>query len=369
MLCFSRHVVHSGKLPEIYVRKEKTLKANFLSGAKTAPELREIGAGLFAYVQHGSWGYSNAGLITSGGASLLVDTLYDLALTRSMLDEMRRATPLSSTPNIVVNTHADGDHCWGNQLVGGARIISSRSAALEMRELSPKLMATLVGTARALSRLGPARRFLASLSRIRVPRLPALAEAAEFVVECFGSFHFRGIELTQPTERFDGRLTLRVGDKTIELVEVGPAHTKGDLFVHVPSERVVFSGDILFAGSHPIMWQGPVENWIRACDRLLALDVDVIVPGHGPLTDIHGVRVTKDYWERLVVLTDRGRRAGASTAEIARQALQEDFGGWSESHRLVANVDAIRREQDGGGSRRHPLDVMAIMARFGRDLK
>ena len=49
---------------KIYVRKEKTLKANFLSGAKTAPELREIGAGLFAYVQHGSWGYSNAGLIT-----------------------------------------------------------------------------------------------------------------------------------------------------------------------------------------------------------------------------------------------------------------------------------------------------------------
>jgi hypothetical protein len=45
MLCFSRRVVHSGKLPEIYVRKKKTLKANFLSGAKTAPELREIGAG------------------------------------------------------------------------------------------------------------------------------------------------------------------------------------------------------------------------------------------------------------------------------------------------------------------------------------
>jgi cyclase len=334
-----------------------------------APELREIGTGLFAYVQSGSWGYSNAGLITSVGASLLVDTLYDLALTRSMLDAMRRATPLSSTPDIVVNTHADGDHCWGNQLVRGARIISSRSAALEMQELSPKLMATLVGTARVLSRLGPARRFLAALSRIRVPRLPELAEAADFVVECFGSFHFRGIELTKPTETFDGSFTLRVGDKTVELVEVGPAHSKGDVFVHVPSERVVFSGDILFAGSHPIMWQGPVENWIRACDLLLALDVDVIVPGHGPLTDIRGVRATKDYWERLVVLTDRGRRAGASTEEIAWQALQQGFGDRSEAHRLVANVDAIRREQEGHRSRRDPLDVMAMMARVGRDPK
>ena len=83
-----------------------------MSGPTAAPDLCEIGAGLFAYVQHGSWGYSNAGLITSHGASLLVDTLYDLALTRSMLDEMRRATPLSSTPDTVVNTHANGDHCW-----------------------------------------------------------------------------------------------------------------------------------------------------------------------------------------------------------------------------------------------------------------
>jgi hypothetical protein len=55
-----------------------------MSDPTAAPELREIGAGLFAYVQHGSWGYANAGLITSAGASLLVDTLYDLALTRSM---------------------------------------------------------------------------------------------------------------------------------------------------------------------------------------------------------------------------------------------------------------------------------------------
>jgi len=117
------------------------------------------------------------------------------------------------------------------------------------------------------------------------------------------------------------------------------------------------------------MWQGPVENWIRACDRLLALDVDVVIPGHGPLTDIRGVRATKHYWERLVALTDRGRRAGASTEEIARQALQEDFGGWSEAHRLVANVDTIRREQEGDRSRRDPLDVMAMMARLERASK
>jgi hypothetical protein len=58
--------------------------------------------------------------------------------------------------------------------------------------------------------------------------------------------------------------------------------------------------------------------------------------------------------------------AGATTADIARQALAEDFGGWADAHRLVANVDAIRREQEGVRSHRDPLDVMAMMARMAR---
>jgi hypothetical protein len=69
----------------------------------------------------------------------------------------------------------------------------------------------------------------------------------------------------------------------------------------------------------------------------------------------------------LVALTDRGCRAGASTEDIARQALAEDFGGWLDAHRLVANVDTIRREQEGQRARRDPIDVMAMMARLARD--
>jgi cyclase len=78
-------------------------------------------------------------------------------------------------------------------------------------------------------------------------------------------------------------LTIRVGDRELHLLEVGPAHTRGDTLVHAPAERVLFSGDILFSGAHPIAWAGPVSNWIAACDRILAMDVEVIVPGHGPL--------------------------------------------------------------------------------------
>src|ERR1051326_4351190 len=97
--------------------------------------LHSIGDGLFAYLQpNGQWGMSNAGLVTAEDRSLLVDTLFDLRLTRRMLDEMKPLTdgrPIGT----VVNTHANGDHCWGNQLVPRAEIVASVACAREMTNL------------------------------------------------------------------------------------------------------------------------------------------------------------------------------------------------------------------------------------------
>jgi cyclase len=81
----------------------------------------------------GSWGWSNAGLITDGEASLLIGTLFDLQLTQEMLDTMHRSVHAASHIDMVVNTHANGDHCYGNQLVADAQIIASQKTAEEMR--------------------------------------------------------------------------------------------------------------------------------------------------------------------------------------------------------------------------------------------
>ena len=98
--------------------------------------LHEIGSGCHAYLQpDGSWGWSNAGLVEDAGESLLVDTLFDLRLTREMLAEMRAATPAARSIGTLVNTHANGDHCYGNSLVEGARILSSKACAEEMGEV------------------------------------------------------------------------------------------------------------------------------------------------------------------------------------------------------------------------------------------
>jgi glyoxylase-like metal-dependent hydrolase (beta-lactamase superfamily II) len=346
-----------------------TIEENPMSAKHRAGELREIAPSVYAYLQKGSWGFSNAGLVADADGSLLVDTLYDVELTAEMLRAMRRATASADRVATVVNTHANGDHCWGNQLAGGARIISSRAAAAEMKELSPSRMAAMISGARLVSRSGSlGRRLLKTLERLGVRRASALADVADFVVENFGSFDFRNVSLTLPTETFTGKKELTVGPNPVELIEVGPAHTKGDVIVHLPDARVAFTGDILFIGTHPIIWEGPVENWIAACDRLLELDVDVIVPGHGPITDKQGVRRTKDYWQRLVDVTKRGRESGASVEEVVRELFAEAFDGWTEKSRIAVNIDTIYRELAGDRSHRNPLQLLGRMARLERNI-
>ena len=86
--------------------------------------LASLGNGTFAYLQpDGGWGLSNAALVTDGGEALLVDTLFDFPHTRAMLDMFARATPAKI--RTLVNTHHNGDHCYGNALVAGAEIIAT----------------------------------------------------------------------------------------------------------------------------------------------------------------------------------------------------------------------------------------------------
>jgi glyoxylase-like metal-dependent hydrolase (beta-lactamase superfamily II) len=306
--------------------------------------LHDLGAGCFAWLQpDGSWGWSNAGLVTDGGASLLVDTLFDLPLTREMLGAMRAATPAAARIGVLVNTHANGDHCYGNELVEGARIVASKACAEEMGEVAPATLAALVGHA---DDLGP---------------------AGAFFRRAFGAFAFEGIRLVPPTETFTGEQRLEVGDKSVRLVEVGPAHTRGDVLVEVPGDRIVFTGDILFVNGHPIMWQGPVGNWIRACDAICAMQPEIVVPGHGPITDVEGVRRVRAY---LVYIRDEARArfdAGMPLREAARDISLADFASWGDAERIAVNVATLYREFGDPSPPPGPLELFGWMAELARD--
>lgn len=289
--------------------------------------LHDIGRGHYVYLQpDGAWGLSNAGLVTDAGQSLLVDTLFDLRLTSEMLAAMRRATPAADTIGVLVNSHANGDHTFGNQLVEGARIIASRRCAEEMTDAGPQGLAELLHQARS----------------------GELGHAGAYVEQIFGRFDFAGVDrYVLPTEIFSGSLELLVGSKSVRLTEVGPAHTGGDIIVHVPADNVVYAADILFIDAHPIVWSGPVENWIRAIDLILSLKPEVIVPGHGPIPTYEQVIALKGYWEWLLRECKSRFEANLPAFEAAHELARGPYPGWGEGERLIINVETIYRQLSG----------------------
>ena len=304
--------------------------------------LHELGDGLFAFLQpDGGWGWSNAGLVVAANSSLLIDTLFDLRLTREMLDAMR---PLTDTRPIdqVLNTHGNGDHCYGNQLVPThAEIVASQAAVKDMQDVPPALMQAL-------------------------KEADFDEDLSAFVCHAFGSFQFDGIEMRLPTTTFTGSLTLDVAGRRVELLELGPAHTRGDVIAHVPDAHAVFTGDILFVGGTPIMWAGPVSNWLGACEHIERLDVDTIVPGHGPLTDKHGARQVRRYLEYVRDQATERQRAGMDPGEAALDIDLGEFADWSDPERIVVNVESIYAETDPAHERAIPPVLMTRMGAYLR---
>ena len=300
--------------------------------------LHDIGNGLFAYLlPDGSWGWSNAGLVVDGEESLLIDTLFTVPLTAEMLTAMADATPAARTIDRLVNTHANVDHIWGNQLVKDAEIIVSTGCAEEFFDFPPERLHALMDDADNLGDLGA------------------------FLKHCFSDFDFGGIEVTGPTTTFADEMTLAVGDKTVHLYDVGPAHTRGDTLTYVPGDRAVFTGDIMFVGGHPVIWDGPIGNWQRACDRITAMEVDVVVPGHGPITDKAGVAEFKAYLDHIERETRARFDAGMDEWEASLDIPLADYDGWLDAERIYGNVAALYREFRGDTG--HP-DVMALFVKM-----
>jgi len=287
-------------------------------------------------VPNGSWGESNAGLIAGKGEALLVDTLWDVKYTRAMIDAMRSLTDAAPI-KYVVNTHADGDHWWGNQLVTKAEIITSQASYDELLSVQPKSMLLLDRVGKLLSTI----------------RLFGANKVGHWFQSMVAPYDFHEVTPTLPTRTFEGELTLHVGGRQVQLIQVGPAHTRGDLMVYVPDAKTLYTGDILFVESTPVMWAGPLDNWLAALDRILDMDVDVIVPGHGPITDKSGVQQVKSYWEyvntQVRQLYDAGLSARDAAYDIALSDdfVQQPFARWNSPERIMTNVHILYRHLQG----------------------
>jgi glyoxylase-like metal-dependent hydrolase (beta-lactamase superfamily II) len=234
-------------------------------------------------------------------------------------------------PQRVINTHEDADHVWGNQLFTSAEIIAHRSVPERMKQVAEphESQKLLHGVSKFLSRL-----VLKNLH-------PGLAAAGQQLLE---DYNFDGIELVLPTTLFDARYELNLDGKQVHLIYVGPCHQVGDTIIHLPEERVVFAGDVLFRQCTPMGWTGSYDKWFQCLDLLIELDPEVIVPGHGPLCGIEGAMEMKGY---LQYVRDESRTcfdAGLTSLDAAKKIEFGPYGEWRAPARLYMNVERAYRE-------------------------
>jgi len=286
-------------------------------------ELAQIGADVYACLQPDTGlGASNSGFVNIDGG-LVVDTMWDLPRTRRMIDLY--ATVSRDPARRLLNTHHNGDHCWGNQLFAetGTEILGHRLCAEWFtKEASPELFVALCEAEEV------------------APPLDGFARSLR-------AFDFHDIVLTPPTTLLDGDTVLDLDGVEAHLLYVGPAHTPGDVVVHLPAESIVFTGDILFHRCTPIGWEGTFDNWIAALERIEALDPATVVPGHGPLATVDGLRGQREYLEYVRDEARAGFEAGLTTLETARRIDLGPYSLWTEPERLAFQVDRAYRELSG----------------------
>lgn len=259
-------------------------------------QLHEVADGIHAFLQPpGSWCLSNAGVIAAPDGLVLVDT----AATRPRAEALRTAAEgLHWGPvRTVLNTHSHGDHVFGN-------CVFAPPATVIAHELTgPEMEAAGMG----LRSLWP-------------------------------DVEWGELTLRPPTVTFARSMTLLLGDRSVELHHVGPAHSTNDIVVWIPDARVLFAGDVALPGCTPFCLMGSVRGSLAALDRLRGFGAEIVVGGHGQISGPEVFDQTERYLRRILDLAGAGAAEGATPLQVATRHGAGEFDEWADPERLVGNL-------------------------------
>ncbi|WP_232839716.1 MBL fold metallo-hydrolase [Nocardia aurea] len=272
------------------------------------PRVEEVSDGVYAYVQpDGSWWINNTGFLAGRRGVIAIDACSTERRTRAYREAIARVTDRPVTT--LVNTHHHGDHTFGNYLFPESTIVAHERT----RE-----------------------RVLAE----GIPDYRAIVWSPEV--------EWGELEAVAPFLTYTDGVTLHSDELRCEVRHIGvPAHTTNDSYVWIPERRLLFSGDLLFNGGTPFVLMGSVDGALEALDRLEELGARTIVPGHGDVCGPEVIERVRGYLRFVRETAERGRAAGLTPLEAARET---DLGEWGElldSERVVGNLHRAYAELDG----------------------
>lgn len=277
-------------------------------------ELRQLAPNVYAYQQQGGTGFlnagiSNAGLFVGEDGLVVLDALGFPLQTKAFIAAAKQAT--GGKPFLqLIDTHHHGDHVAGNQFFLPAPILSHPYCRQEVLKAMPNTPASW-------------------------PKQEGLADGTEVR------------KLTPPSITFEDNLTCYIGGNAVEFKFMGPAHTWGDLVAYLPQHKILFAGDVAFFHLVPYAHNAHVSKWLEATDKIMKMDVDVIVPGHGPIGGKKDLAEMAEYFRFLKVEAKKRYDAGMSAGAAAADIRMGKFDNWMGPERICMNTVRLYDEFKG----------------------
>jgi len=305
--------------------------------------VHEIAPGVHALVATpGGTAVGNSAVVDLGDRTLVVDTFETLEAADDLLAVTEALTGRRAA--LVVNTHWHDDHTNGNQLLAGAEIVATpRTVEL----IAANIPADLDSLAAEIEDyLQDSRRGLAeATSDEERAGAERSVRAATALLRDLPRFH-----LTLPNRMIEDRLLVAGAGRSAAILTYGGGHTESDTFVHLPDDKLVIAGDLLFVGRHPWLASGDPGAWAAILERMAALEAAAIVPGHGPVggpEDLAGLAV---YLRALAAIVEEAAARGIDDETLAMLPVPAGSEGWEGRRSYIGGLQALVTRRRAGGN-------------------
>ncbi len=280
--------------------------------------------------KNGGYAICNAGIINLGDETLVFDCFISPKAARDLKKAAEELT--GNDVKYVVNSHFHNDHIRGNQVFSGAEIIATQKTKELIQETEPEEL--------EYEKKVVDDRIKSTQKEIDGETDPRKLEENKMwlayyqaIKESFGEY-----KTILPSKIIKDTLVIQGKDRKVILFSRGKGHTESDMVLLLPKDKILFAGDLLFVENHPWLGDGFILEWIEYLEELKKLDVEQIVPGHGPVGEIHNLDEMISYIQTITNLVDDAIANDISNEDLRLTSIPDEFKDWWLSRFFTLNL-------------------------------
>jgi glyoxylase-like metal-dependent hydrolase (beta-lactamase superfamily II) len=293
--------------------------------------IEKLTNGVYAAIhKNGGYAICNAGIINLGNETLVFDCFISPKAARDLKKAAEELT--GNEVRYVINSHYHNDHIRGNQVFSGAEIIATQKTKELIEETEPeeleyekKVVDDIIKSTQ--------REIEGETDHRKLEEHKMWLGYYKAIKESFSEY-----KTILPDKIVKDTLVIQGKDRRVILFCRGKGHTESDMVLLLPEDKILFTGDLLFIKNHPWLGDGFVEEWIEYLEELKKLNVEQIVPGHGPVGETQNLDKMISYIQTITNLVDDAITNNISKEDLRLTTIPDEFKDWLLSRFFTLNL-------------------------------